>query len=65
VQFHPEFDLDYAVKERIWKSVVEKSQRLNESEINAAQESFIDFSREASGPRVLCSFLRSFLYNRT
>lgn len=45
-QSHPEFDLQYAIHDRIWKGVVEKNKRLNEEEINIAQESFRNYKKE-------------------
>eukprot|EP00981_Chlorochromonas_danica_P010380 scaffold3161_cov247-Ochromonas_danica.AAC.15 len=42
-QSHPEFDLHYAIEERIWKSVVETSKRLDEEEIKQSLASFQEY----------------------
>lgn len=44
-QGHPEFDLQYAIYDRIWKAVVERNKRLNEEEILIAQDSFAHYEK--------------------
>jgi hypothetical protein len=58
-QSHPEFDYEYAIKERIWLAVVDKNKRLNDDEIVVAIESFAGFTRK--DPDVLLGLIRSFL----
>lgn len=48
-QSHPEFDFQYAIEERIWKSVVETWQRLSSEEIQFSRKSFENYDgRDAS-----------------
>jgi len=62
-QSHPEFDLDYAIHERIWKSVVVKNKRLTEEEAQYSMSSFEGFSRQ-SGPDFLIFCLKRFFGKR-
>lgn len=59
VQGHPEFDLDYAIKERIWPSVVDLKKRLSEEEAKYSLGTFENFTRTDSDK--LCSLISSFL----
>jgi GMP synthase-like glutamine amidotransferase len=44
-QSHPEFELKYAITDRIWKSVVETNGRLTEEQIQDAKTSFAQYNR--------------------
>lgn len=44
-QGHPEFELDYAISQRIWPAVVEKNRRLSEEKIEIAKASFVGYSQ--------------------
>ena len=44
VQAHPEFEYNYAIQQRIWKSVVEKNKKLSDVEIEIATESFATYT---------------------
>ena len=44
-QGHPEFELNYAIWDRIWPAVVEKNQRLSEEKILAARASFEGYTQ--------------------
>ena len=59
-QAHPEFDLQYAIIERIYPAVC-KSGRLNEEEKNEAMESFKGFNTNDSNRmmNIISSFLHS------
>jgi GMP synthase-like glutamine amidotransferase len=59
-QGHPEFNMKYAIEERIWPAVVKKNKRLSEEGVQAAKESFTGFSRE-SGPDLLVLFMTEFI----
>jgi hypothetical protein len=59
-QSHPEFDYEYAIKDRIWKHVVEKNNRLSEAEILVAMESFEDYTSKDS--KILLTMIKSFLH---
>jgi hypothetical protein len=58
-QSHPEFELQYAVTERIWPAVVEQRRRLSEQEADAARSSFADYSRGDAD--TLCAAINRFL----
>jgi len=45
-QSHPEFELQYAIKDRIWPRVVEDKKRLSAEEITVALESFKGFNND-------------------
>ena len=60
-QSHPEFDYDYAIKERIWPAVVEKNKRLSEDEVEAARASFACFAGREEGPDLLMNVIQAFL----
>lgn len=59
-QSHPEFEYDYAIRDRIWPAVVEKFKRLTDEEIESSARSFENFSGEDS--HLLCDFISSFLH---
>jgi GMP synthase-like glutamine amidotransferase len=59
VQCHPEFDYDYAVREKIWPSVVHVRKKLSVQQIEAYTETFATFTAEDS--RLFLHFIRSFL----
>ena len=59
-QSHPEFHYDYAIKDRIWKSVVHTNNRLNEDDIKIAKDTFALYSRKDSDE--LLQIIRKFLY---
>lgn len=61
-QSHPEFDYDYAIKDRIWPAVVDKFKRLTEEEIEASARSFDHFTGDDS--LLLCDLISSFLYSQ-
>lgn len=60
-QSHPEFDLQYAVYDRIWPSVVVKAKRLSDNEIEEAKQTFSDYTGKDA--ILLNSFIYSFLCN--
>lgn len=60
-QCHPEFDFDYAIEERIWKSVVDLNKRLNESEIQLARDSFMNYEKY-NDRWFLLNLLKQFLH---
>lgn len=60
-QGHPEFEYEYAMRDRIWKAVVEKNKRLSESKIETAKESFRGFDR-TRGPDQLSHLIAEFLH---
>lgn len=60
-QSHPEFEYDYAIKERIWPSVVEKNHRLTEDEAKEAMNSFQDYNTIDSNR--FCKIISAFLHN--
>lgn len=61
LQSHPEFELKYAIYDRIWLSVVEKNKRLTEEQVVEAKRSFEDFSDDdrMKMSLLISSFLRS------
>lgn len=61
LQSHPEFDFDYAVRDRIWPAVVDKNQRLTPDEAAASWASFQAFGGRSDGPDVLMAMIRAFL----
>jgi GMP synthase-like glutamine amidotransferase len=61
-QSHPEFEFEYAIRDRIWPTVVEKFQRLSREEIQSSEESFKFFSRADSD--LFCALVSSFLHLR-
>ena len=52
-QSHPEFHFDYAIKDRIWKSVVELNKKLNKEELKIANETFSIYNRKDSDELLL------------
>lgn len=58
-QSHPEFHYDYAIRDRIWKAVVDKFQRLSDDAVEEARASFEAFDRADSD--ALCSLIADFL----
>eukprot|EP01031_Cornospumella_fuschlensis_P036418 gene36418-44178_t len=60
-QSHPEFDFKYAVEDRIWKSVVELNNRLNEEEIAIAKQSFAEY--DGMDARYFMNWVSSFLHS--
>ena len=58
-QSHPEFELEYCIRQRIWPAVVEKNQRLNEDEIRESLLSFEQFKDSSAND--LCKFISHFL----
>jgi len=60
-QSHPEFHYGYAIKERIWKAVVEKFNRLSEEAVEEARASFETFTRDDSN--ALCELIADFLHS--
>ena len=58
-QSHPEFHYDYAIKERIWKSVVHLNKKLTEDELRIAKDTFALYSRKDSDE--LLQLIRKFL----
>jgi len=61
LQSHPEFDYDYAVRDRIWPAVVDKNQRLTPDEAAASWASFEAFGGRGDGPDLLMAMVRAFL----
>jgi len=61
LQSHPEFDYDYAVRDRIWKAVVDTNKRLDEAEVEASRASFEAFAGRSEGPDRLMDMIRLFL----
>ncbi len=59
-QGHPEFEYEYAIKERIWPAVVDKNKRLSEPKVRQALESFKGFNRDC-GPNQLSYLIAEFL----
>lgn len=59
VQGHPEFNYDYAVKERIWPSVVTLNKRMNEKEQEMSLKTFENFNH--SDHELLNDIIRQFL----
>jgi GMP synthase-like glutamine amidotransferase len=59
-QSHPEFELDYCVKQRIWPSVV-SSGRLTAEQQSEYQESFSEFSREIGSDQLML-VIKQFLH---
>ena len=58
-QSHPEFDYDYCIKDRIWKTVVEKKNRLSEEQIS---ESIVSFEKyNGNGALVLLNGIKDFI----
>lgn len=60
-QSHPEFHHDYAIKDRIWKSVVDKFRRLSDEAVIEAASSFDQFTRTDSD--AVCSLIADFLHS--
>ena len=60
IQGHPEFDLQTAVRERIWPAVVGVRRRLDEAEQADALASF----EQPRNSRLVCEVLRNFLKGR-
>jgi len=60
VQGHPEFDLQYAVLDRIWPAVALKKNRLSDHEMTDARQSFDKFSSDDSDQ--LCRLISHFLH---
>jgi GMP synthase-like glutamine amidotransferase len=58
-QSHPEFDYDYAIRDRIWPAVVDSLQRLTAEEVQESLQSFAVFSRD--DPDKFCKFVSDFL----
>jgi GMP synthase-like glutamine amidotransferase len=59
-QSHPEFDLQYAVHDRIWPAVVDQMGRLNEEEIALAKETFAVY--DASDARLILDAISDYLH---
>lgn len=59
VQGHPEFDLQYAVLDRIWPAIALKKKRLSEEEMSDSLLSFQTFRKDDSDR--LCSLISRFL----
>jgi GMP synthase-like glutamine amidotransferase len=59
-QSHPEFDYEYAIKERVWPAVVDTRKRLNEHEIELSLETFSRFDGQDSKKflHIISRFLR-------
>lgn len=64
MQSHPEFDYDYAIRDRIWPAVVERNKRLNEEEIARSKESFEAFGGRHCGSDQLIMMIKAFLLAR-
>lgn len=60
-QSHPEFDFEYAIRDRIWPAVVEKNERLDEDEAIVAQASFQAFGGRGDGSDAMMAMIQSFL----
>lgn len=59
-QSHPEFDLQYAVLDRIWISIVKKRKCLSKEEIALSLRSFEEYS--TSDSELLCGMISDFLH---
>jgi GMP synthase-like glutamine amidotransferase len=60
-QSHPEFELGYAIRERIWPRVVDQLHRLNEEEVEIAKKSFDEFHPD--DPQLINRLISRFLRN--
>lgn len=60
-QSHPEFDLKYAVIDRIWIGVVEKRRMLSKSDILDSLKSFEEY--DDSDAKEMCEIISDFLHN--
>lgn len=60
-QSHPEFDYDYAIRDRIWLAVVLKNKRLTDEEQFQARASFDAFEGRGQGPDLLMGCIQRFL----
>jgi GMP synthase-like glutamine amidotransferase len=60
-QSHPEFDLQYAVMDRIWPSIVGKLKRLSDAEIQESLASFEKYTGD--GASELCTLISAFLHS--
>ena len=63
VQTHPEFDVEYAIWERIWPLAVVKNKRLSEEERLAYEPGLCRYER-TEGADALISFIRDFLIKK-
>jgi len=59
-QGHPEFDFHYAVKERIWKHVVELNHRLTDEEAAQSEATFEKYTGEDA--LLLREYISAFLH---
>lgn len=62
-QSHPEFDLQYAIRDRIWVAVVEVHNRLNEEEIATARDTFASYESQNDASLVMQS-ISEFLHRQ-
>lgn len=60
-QSHPEFEYEYAIRDRIWPRVVNDFKRLNDEEIEISSKSFQNFTQHDS--ILLCQLISSFLHS--
>ena len=61
LQSHPEFDLQYAVLDRIWIAVVKKRQLLSDEECSFSMKSFENY--DDSDAQKMCGVISSFLHS--
>ena len=61
-QSHPEFDFDYAIKDRIWPSVVEIRKKLSPEEIDESRKTFEDY--DGKDAKALMEVISQFLHTR-
>lgn len=62
-QSHPEFDLQYAVLDRIWLSVVKKRKMLS---LGQVEESLLSFNKyDGAGAITLCGLISDFLHKQS
>lgn len=62
-QSHPEFDLQYAIRDRIWVAVVDTNKRLNEEEITTARDTFATYESQNDASLVMQS-ISDFLHRQ-
>ena len=60
-QSHPEFDLKYAVLDRIWPKIVDQGGLLSRDEVEESLESFTRY--DGVEARILCQMISDFLHS--
>lgn len=59
-QSHPEFDFQYAIEDRIWKSVVDLNKRLTPEEAEASRRSFESY--DGTDAKLMLRWIADFLH---